>query len=173
MLSSNLHSYLFGWVHGRDHIVQSLIHGQQSIYGSNIINQCNRKKLTLTRIRSNMTNINTKKFFFFTYGCSWCYWQAKYTRSQFSKDSYLWRGASLLYFVNTWVTHSKHCKNVNTVEPLLRGHPDKRPTPLERPLENVNLNIICIDFYPRGEATPLKRPFFLCKMGGLTGWVPL
>ena len=30
-----------------------------------------------------------------------------------------------------------HC----TVEILLRGHPDKRPTPLERPLDNVNLNI--------------------------------
>ena len=26
------------------------------------------------------------------------------------------------------------------MEPLLRGHPDKRPTPLERPLDNVNLN---------------------------------
>ena len=28
-----------------------------------------------------------------------------------------------------------------TMEPLLRGHPDERPTPLERPLDNVNLNI--------------------------------
>ena len=27
-----------------------------------------------------------------------------------------------------------------TVKPLLRGHPDERPTPLERPLDNVNLN---------------------------------
>ena len=28
-----------------------------------------------------------------------------------------------------------------TVEPLLRGHPDKRPTPLERPHHNTNLNL--------------------------------
>ena len=28
-----------------------------------------------------------------------------------------------------------------TVEPLLRGHPDKRPPHRERPLDNVNLNI--------------------------------
>ena len=28
-----------------------------------------------------------------------------------------------------------------TVAPLLRGHPDERPAPLERPLNNVNLNI--------------------------------
>ena len=25
--------------------------------------------------------------------------------------------------------------------PLLRGHPDKRPPPLERPIDNVHLNI--------------------------------
>ena len=29
----------------------------------------------------------------------------------------------------------------SAVVPLLRGHPDNRPTPLERPLDNVNLNI--------------------------------
>ena len=28
-----------------------------------------------------------------------------------------------------------------TVEPLLRGHLEKRPTPLERPLDNINLNM--------------------------------
>ena len=27
------------------------------------------------------------------------------------------------------------------MEPLLRGHPDERPAALERPLDNVNLNI--------------------------------
>ena len=27
------------------------------------------------------------------------------------------------------------------MEPLLRGHPDEMPTPLESPLDNVNLNI--------------------------------
>ena len=31
--------------------------------------------------------------------------------------------------------------SVYTVEPFLRGHPDERPTPLERPLDTVNLNI--------------------------------
>ena len=36
---------------------------------------------------------------------------------------------------------------INTVEPLMRGHPDERPTPLERPLNSVNLNK-CIDIYP-------------------------
>ena len=28
-----------------------------------------------------------------------------------------------------------------TVEPLLRGHPNMRPTPLKRSLDNVNLHI--------------------------------
>ena len=40
----------------------------------------------------------------------------------------------------------------NTVEPLLRGHPDERPTPLERPLDNVNLNIKVLI------STPDERP---------------
>ena len=31
--------------------------------------------------------------------------------------------------------------NLYTAKPLLRGHPYKRPAPLERPLDNVNLNI--------------------------------
>ena len=39
-----------------------------------------------------------------------------------------------------------------TVEPLLRGHPDERPTPLERPLDNVNLNMNVLI------STPDKRP---------------
>ena len=38
------------------------------------------------------------------------------------------------------------------MEPLLRGHPDERPPPLERPLGNVNLNINVLIF------TPNKRP---------------
>ena len=37
-----------------------------------------------------------------------------------------------------------------TVEPLLRGHPDERPPPLERPLDNVNLNVLI--------STPDERP---------------
>ena len=38
------------------------------------------------------------------------------------------------------------------MEPLLRGHPDERPHPLERPLDNVNLNINVLI------STPDKRP---------------
>ena len=40
---------------------------------------------------------------------------------------------------------------MTTVEPLLRGHPDERPTPLDRPLDNVNLNKVLI-------STPAERP---------------
>ena len=40
----------------------------------------------------------------------------------------------------------------STVEPLLRDHPDERPPPLERPLDNVNLNINVFI------STPNKRP---------------
>ena len=36
--------------------------------------------------------------------------------------------------------------------PLLRGHPDERPTPLERPFDNVNLNINLLI------STPFERP---------------
>ena len=44
---------------------------------------------------------------------------------------------------------------LNTVEPLFRGHPDKRLLPLERPLDSVNLNIIV------SISTPDERPFLL------------
>ena len=40
----------------------------------------------------------------------------------------------------------------HTVEPLLKGHPDERPTPLERPFDNVNLNINVLI------STPDERP---------------
>ena len=39
------------------------------------------------------------------------------------------------------IIHITKLPNLYTVEPLLRGHPDERPPPLERPLDNVNLNI--------------------------------
>ena len=42
--------------------------------------------------------------------------------------------------------------NINTVEPLLRSNSDKRPTPLERPHDNVNLNIYVLI------STPDERP---------------
>ena len=46
------------------------------------------------------------------------------------------------------VGNSRHqvTENCSTVEPLLRGHPDEKPPPLERSLDNVNL-YKCIDFY--------------------------
>ena len=42
------------------------------------------------------------------------------------------------------------------MEPLLRGHPDERPPPLERPLDNVNLNINVLIFTPDERPPPLK-----------------
>ena len=47
----------------------------------------------------------------------------------------------------------------NTVEPLLRGHPDERPAPLERPLDNVNLNINVL-IYTADERPPLLKGHF-------------
>ena len=46
-----------------------------------------------------------------------------------------------------------------TVETLLRGHPDERPTPLERPLDNVNLNIDVLISTP-DERPPLMKGHF-------------
>ena len=46
-----------------------------------------------------------------------------------------------------------------TVEPLLRGHPDERSTPLERPLDNVNLNRKVLIFTP-DERPPLSKGHF-------------
>ena len=46
-----------------------------------------------------------------------------------------------------------------TVEPLLRGHPDKRPPLLERPLDNVNLNINVLVSTP-DERPPLLKGHF-------------
>ena len=43
----------------------------------------------------------------------------------------------------------------STAEPLLRGHPDERPLPLERPLHNENLNINVLI------STPDERPSLL------------
>ena len=47
----------------------------------------------------------------------------------------------------------------STVEPLLRGHPDERPPPLERPLDYVNLNINVLIFTP-DEGPPLLKGHF-------------
>ena len=42
--------------------------------------------------------------------------------------------------------------NFTTVEPLLRGHPNERPPPLERPIGDVNLDINILI------STPDERP---------------
>ena len=46
-----------------------------------------------------------------------------------------------------------------TVEPLLSGHPDERPAPLKRPLDNVNQNINVLISTP-DEKPPLLRGHF-------------
>ena len=47
----------------------------------------------------------------------------------------------------------------NTMEPLLRGQPDERPLPLERPLDNINLNINVLISTP-DERPPLLKGHF-------------
>ena len=56
---------------------------------------------------------------------------------------------------------------IHTVEPLVRGHPDEKSTPVERPLFNVNLDKKVLI------STPNERPLFWCKKGGLTSGVKL
>ena len=59
-------------------------------------------------------------------------------------------------------TNSRHVNRkfiMNTVKPLLRGHPDERPPPLERPLDNVILNINVLTSTP-GERPPLLKGHF-------------
>ena len=48
---------------------------------------------------------------------------------------------------------------LNTVELLLRGHPNERPSPLERPIDNVNLNINVLISTP-DERPPLLKGHF-------------
>ena len=48
---------------------------------------------------------------------------------------------------------------LNTVGPLLRGHPDERPLPLERPLDKENLNINVLISTP-DERPPLLKGHF-------------
>ena len=52
----------------------------------------------------------------------------------------------------------------NTLEPLLRGHPDERPSPLERPLDTVNLNINVLISTP-DERPPLLKGHFSSSKG--------
>ena len=48
---------------------------------------------------------------------------------------------------------------MHTVEPLLRGHPDERPLPLERPHDKENLNIKVLISTP-DERPPLLKGHF-------------
>ena len=59
---------------------------------------------------------------------------------------------SALYFM--FATYSSSYTNLHTVESLLRGRPQERPPPLERPLDNVNLNINVLI------STPERSPLF-------------
>ena len=45
------------------------------------------------------------------------------------------------------------------MEPLLRGHPDERPSPLEKPLDNVNLDINEFIYAPDDRSSLLKGHF--------------
>ena len=49
--------------------------------------------------------------------------------------------------------------SITTVEPLLRGHPEEKPPPLERPIDNVNVNINVLISTP-DERTPLLNGHF-------------
>ena len=48
---------------------------------------------------------------------------------------------------------------ISTVEPLLRGHVEERPTSLERPLVNINSNCKVLIF-TSDERLPLLKPTF-------------
>ena len=63
----------------------------------------------------------------------------------------------------------KMYKNTITVEPLLRGHPDERPTEVERPFDNVNPNINVLMCSPEERSSLLKGH----KRDGLKKGVPL
>ena len=79
-------------------------------------------------------------------------------------------------FFNSMEVLSAHMKLgmfCSTVEPLFRGHPDERPPSLERPLDNVNLNINLLISTPVERLPLLKGHFSGTKRGSLTRGVPL
>ena len=57
-------------------------------------------------------------------------------------------------------------ENIYTVEALLRGHPDKRPPTLEKPLDYVNPNKNELISTPNGRPPLLKATFLVQK-----GWL--
>ena len=62
---------------------------------------------------------------------------------------------------------------ITTMETLLRGDPDESPNLLERPLNNVNLNINIIINTPDDRPTPLEKKTFLAEKANLKREVPL
>ena len=48
----------------------------------------------------------------------------------------------------SWVLKLRIIELLKTKVLLLKGHPDERPTPLFRPLDNVIYKHKCTDFYP-------------------------
>ena len=64
-----------------------------------------------------------------------------------------WSPVNPIYFCK------KYSKFTNTVEPLLWGQHDERPPPLERPLNNANLNINVLISTP-DERLPLLKGHF-------------
>ena len=60
------------------------------------------------------------------------------------------------------IPEAKRYYIMNTVEPLLRGHPFERPPPLERPLDYVNLDINVLISTPY-ERPPLLKGHFLVQ----------
>ena len=65
----------------------------------------------------------------------------------------------MILFHNHTVYIQRSPLNRITVEPLLRGHPDERPNPMERPLDNVNLNRKVLISTP-DERPPLLKGHF-------------
>ena len=55
-------------------------------------------------------------------------------------------------------------RNTNTVEPLLRGHPDKRPTPLERSQVSFNLHMKVLILTPDERPPLLKGHNYVAKV---------
>ena len=81
-----------------------------------------------------------------------------------SPEMFLWK--KFISVISVWIPPPIRCVAisvgqviVNTVEPFLRGHPDERPPPLERPLDNVNLNINALISNPN-ERPPLLKGHF-------------
>ena len=74
--------------------------------------------------------------------------------------------------VNLVTSRKINTRLARPMEPLLRDQPDERPTPLERPLVNVNL-YINIQWNPSCEATPFASEKWPFKRGGHSSGVKI